>query len=69
MRAFPKKEDFVAYMSAWVKNPKEETSIMLDAVQKYELMPNLNYELDALEDIAAYIYDTDFTKEHKGHSY
>jgi hypothetical protein len=69
LSAFSKKEDFVAYMSTWVKEPKEETSLMLDAVQKYELMPSLNYEIDALEDIAAYIYDTDFTKEHKGHSY
>lgn len=54
-------------MSTWVKEPKEETSLMLDAIQKYELMPNLSYELDALRDISAYIYETDFTKEHGGH--
>jgi hypothetical protein len=67
LRAFPKKEDFVAYMSTWVKNPKKETSIMLWAVKKYELMPYLHYDLDTLKEIAAYVYETDFSKEHKGH--
>ena len=65
--AFPKKDDFVAYMSEWVKNPKEETSIMLDAIKKYELMPYLHYEFETLKEISAYIYETDFTKNHEGH--
>ncbi len=67
LTAFSKKEDFVAYISEWVKHPKEETSIMLDAVKKYELMPYLHYDLETLKEIAAYIYETDFTKEHIGH--
>ncbi|WP_373003956.1 cytochrome C [Sulfurimonas sp.] len=67
LRAFPDKEDFIAYMSTWVKNPKEETSIMLGAIKKYELMPYLHYDLDSLKEIAAYVYETDFSKEHKGH--
>lgn len=67
MRAFSKKEDFVAYMSTWVKNPKEETSIMLDAIKKYELMPYLHFDLESLQEISAYIYETDFSKEHNGH--
>ncbi len=65
--AFSKKEDFIEYMSKWVAYPKEENSIMLYAVKKYELMPYLHYELDTLKEIAAYIYDTDFSKEHAGH--
>ena len=60
--AFADKEDFVDYMSRWVKEPKLETSIMLDAIEKYKIMPNLNYELESLRDISAYIYDTDFVK-------
>ena len=67
LNAFADKEEFVEYMSTWVREPKEETSLMLDAIAKYELMPNLSYELDSLRDISAYIYDTDFTKEHSGH--
>lgn len=69
LRAFPKKEDFVAYMSTWVENPKKETSIMLDAVKKYELMPYLHYDIESLQEIASFIYDTDFSKKHKGHKY
>jgi len=58
--AFPDKKDFVKHMSNWVKNPKEETSIMLEAVKKYELMPYLHYELETLKEIVSYIYETDF---------
>lgn len=67
LTSFPEKEDFVAYMSSWIKNPKKETSIMIEAVKKYELMPYLHYELESLKEITAYIYETDFDKEHTGH--
>ncbi len=65
--AFPLKKDFVKYLSEWVHNPSAEKSIMQDAIAKYELMPQLAYEKDVLEDIAAYIYDTDFTHIHSYH--
>ena len=67
LSAFNKKEDFITYMSKWVHNPKEETSIMLEAVKKYELMPYLHYDLGTLEEIATFIFETDFTKKHIGH--
>jgi len=54
-------------MSSWVANPKEETSIYLEAVKKYKLMPQLGYEKEVIKDIASYIYDTDFSKKHEGH--
>ncbi|NPA59437.1 MAG: cytochrome C [Epsilonproteobacteria bacterium] len=61
---FKTKEDFVNYMSAWVANPKEETSIYLDAIKKYKLMPQLGYEREVITDIASYIYETDFKSSH-----
>lgn len=67
LRAFPKKEDFVKYMSEWVLKPNKGTSIMLDEIEKHELMPELGYDLSTLEEISAYIYDTDFTQRHEGH--
>ena len=67
LRAFPKRKDFIEYMSQWVIEPKAETSIMLDAIKKYKLMPLLGYEVTTIEDIAAYIYDTDFLQKHEGH--
>jgi len=60
LRAYPNKKDFVKQMSIWVKNPNEETSIMQEYITKYKIMPNLAYDIGALEEIAAYIYDTNF---------
>ncbi len=59
-RAYPLKKDFIKYMSVWVKNPKEETSIMFDSIEKFGIMPNLAYDLNTLEEIAEYIYITKF---------
>ena len=67
IRAFPKKKDFIAYMSKWIVKPKKETSIMLDAIKKYELMPELGFDESTTRDIASYIFETDFSKEHDGH--
>ena len=67
LKAFPQKKDFVEYMSEWVIHPSQEGSIMLEAIKKYELMPELGFEKSTLEIIAEYIYETDFTKEHEGH--
>lgn len=58
--AFPKKEDFVFYMSQWVLKPNEKTSIMSDMIDKYELMPQLGYDIDTLQKISEYIYKTKF---------
>ena len=58
--AFPNKNDFIKYMSNWVQHPNADTSIMTDSIIKYELMPELGYDLDTLRSIAEYIYDTDF---------
>lgn len=61
--AFPNKKEFIEYMSTWVYNPKVETSIMSDSINKYSLMPNLAYDKDTLKEISTYIYEKDFTKQ------
>ena len=66
LQAFPKKEDFVKYLSEWVHKPSKEHSIMQDAIEKHGVMPQLAYEKDVLKEIATYIYKTDFTKIHNG---
>ena len=58
--AFPNRDDFIKNMSTWVQYPNADKSIMSDAIDKYELMPELGYDLDTLKNIAEYIYDTDF---------
>lgn len=60
--AYPKKSDFIEAMSLWVLVPKEETSLMHNAIRKYKLMPELAYRKDVLEEIASYLYELDFNK-------
>lgn len=62
INAFKNKEDFVNYMSEWVEHPSKDTSLMHDAIKKHGLMPELGFDKEALRDISAYIYETDFTK-------
>lgn len=58
--AFPEKKDFVEYMSTWVYKPDANTSLMMDAIEKYELMPELAFDKTTLEEIAEYIYESEF---------
>ena len=68
LSAFAQKKLFVQQMSTWVLQPKKENSIMHDAIQKYGLMPELGFDLETLEIIAEYIYETDFTQKHETHN-
>ena len=61
LQAFPQKKEFITFMSQWILTPNKETSIMLDSIQKHGLMPELGYDISTLEEISAYIYETDFT--------
>lgn len=65
--AFSSKEEFVSYMSKWVKKPSYEGSLMHDAIKKHGLMPDLAFDEDTLKIICTYIYETDFIKEEKTH--
>ncbi|SFV52614.1 C-type cytochrome, putative [hydrothermal vent metagenome] len=58
-KAFTTKELFVKQMVAFVKDPKEDHSIMIDMIHKYEIMPKITFDEETLNEIASYIYDTD----------
>lgn len=60
--SFPIKKDFVNYLTTWVLNPNEKTSLMSQSIEKYKLMPNLAYDKKTLEEIASYLYDLDYLK-------
>jgi len=60
--AFPEEEDFIENMSLWVEHPNKTTSIMVDSIDKYKLMPELGFDISVLKDITKFIYKTDFTK-------
>ena len=55
--AFPNKSDFISYMANWVKEPNKKGSLMHNAIDKYELMPEMVFDQETLYDIAEYIYD------------
>lgn len=65
INAYPNESDFVKNMTTWILNPNERTSIMQHSIKEFELMPELAYEKYVLEDIARYIYQTDFSKQLK----
>jgi len=55
--AFVNKKDFIHYMSSWVKHPNKKGSLMHNAIDKYELMPELAFDKETLYEISEYIYD------------
>ncbi len=57
--AFNNKDLFVSYMVQWVYKSTKKGSIMHDMIDKYELMPQLGYQKDTLEEIAEYIYENE----------
>ena len=56
-KAFPIKKDFISYMYVWVKSPNIETSLMLNEIEKHELMPEIFFDDDTLKEIIEYIYE------------
>lgn len=51
------KEDFIDEVTAYLKNPSEETSKMLGAVKKFGLMPYQFYPENTIRQIADYMFD------------
>jgi len=60
INAFSNKKEFVDYMAKWVQHPNKDTSLMQDSIIKYEIMPELGFDKDTLEQISKYIYETNF---------
>jgi cytochrome c551/c552 len=56
IEAFPKKSDFIEYMSNWVVKPNKQGSLMHDKIEKFELMPELGFDKSTVKIIAEYIY-------------
>ncbi len=62
---FPAKREFVSYMTRWVANPDARTAVMEKAVKRYGVMPQLGYDKDTLRQIAAYIYEAEFSQNNR----
>lgn len=51
------KEEFIADMQNWVKNPTEKNAKMFGAVRRFGVMQKLPYPEETIEQIAEYMYD------------
>tara|TARA_R110002049_G_scaffold85844_2_gene218258 strand:- start:1169 stop:1429 length:261 start_codon:yes stop_codon:yes gene_type:complete len=51
------KEEFIADMQNWIKNPNEKDAKMFGAEKRFGVMQKLPYPEEAIEKIAEYIYD------------
>ncbi|WP_299124666.1 c-type cytochrome [uncultured Winogradskyella sp.] len=69
------KEEFIASIQAWIKNPNAEDAKMFGAVKRFGVMPKQPFPEETIEQIADYMYDykidqpewfEDHFKEEKG---
>jgi len=51
------KEQFIADIQNWIKNPNETDAKMLGAVKKFGIMPKTPYPEETIHQIADYMYD------------
>lgn len=51
------KEQFIADMKAWIKNPNETDAKMRGAVRRFGVMPKQAFPEETIEKIADYMYD------------
>ncbi len=51
------KEEFIADMKAWIKNPNEADAKMRGAVRRFGVMPMQAFPEETIEKIADYMYD------------
>lgn len=59
IRDYSSREEFTDAISAWVKNPGTDRSIMPGALNRFGLMPPMMIEDEDLRLIAEYLYDAD----------
>lgn len=59
MRDYTTKEQFTDAITAWVKNPGTDRSMMPGALNRFGLMPPMMIEDEDLKLIAEYLYDAD----------
>lgn len=53
------KEEFIASMQAWIKNPNESDAKMFGAVKRFGVMPKQAFPEETIKQISEYMYDFD----------
>ncbi len=66
LKRYPNEEAFTKAMKSFLLNPQKDHALMQGAVDKFGLMPPLNYPEGQLEDIVEYLYEVEQPKpQHK----
>lgn len=58
-REYPDRDSFVQYIVDWVNEPIMAQALMPGAIEKFGVMPTLNYDEKDVRTIAEYWYDED----------
>jgi cytochrome c553 len=53
------KEDFIADMQSWIKNPNADDAKMYGAVKRFGVMPKLHFPEETIQLISEFMYDYD----------
>ena len=62
LEAYPEEADFVAKMKAFLQNPNKENVLLKGAVEKFGVMPAMQFPEEEIEAIAIYMYHNKLTK-------
>lgn len=60
---YEKQDEFSKAILEYMNDPKKENTLMNDAVEKYGVMPKMNFTQEDLKQIAAYLYSSEIEKE------
>jgi hypothetical protein len=62
LKTYTNRDDFIEGITTWATNPKEDKAMMHGAVNKFKVMPNMNFAKEDLVNIAGFIYDNEMEK-------
>jgi len=60
---YSSKEDFVKAIESYVGSPNKENAIMFGAVDKFGVMPNMQYDKELVHNISSYLFDNDVSSK------
>jgi len=63
LEKYQTKEEFVKAMASFINSPNKEAGIMYGALEKFGVMPNMQFDKETVHKIVSYIYDNDIDSD------
>lgn len=63
LEKYKSKDEFVSAMSSFVNSPNKEAGIMYGALDKFGVMPNMQFDKKTVNNIVNYIYDNNIDSD------